>query len=112
MTETNEHTKLKELAKNMLINMGFKLDEIHEEYRVDINSFTKGRNFRVDVCGISNNNRIGNIGKSVAIECGQTSAEKLIPLPKGYKKLSPVERKCKKLWNESNWVKKNPHLAY
>lgn len=23
-----------------------------------------------------------------------------------------VERRIKKLWNESNWVKKNPHLAY
>jgi len=29
--------------------------------------------------------------------------------------LSPqirVERRIKKLWNESNWVKNNPHLAY
>lgn len=23
-----------------------------------------------------------------------------------------VERRIKKLWNESNWVKKHPHLAY
>src|SRR4030042_472850 len=102
MTETNEHTKLKELAKNMLINMGFKLDEIHEEYRVEVNSFTKGRNFRVDVCGISKNNRVENIGKAVAIECGQTSAEKLVnlnlffdevyQLPYGLKKIDDFDK--------------------
>jgi len=23
-----------------------------------------------------------------------------------------VEHRIKKLWNESNWIKKNPHLAY
>lgn len=27
-------------------------------------------------------------------------------------KRTPVERKCRKLWNNSKWVKANPHLAY
>jgi len=30
------------------------------------------------------------------------------PIPKEQK----VATRCKKLWNTSNWVKKNPHLAY
>jgi len=101
MTETNEHTKLKELAKNMLINMGFKLEEIHEEYRVEVNSFIKGRHFVVDVCGI-NDVRKGRPQKSVAIECGQTPAEKLVNLnlffdevyhlPYGLKKLDDFDQ--------------------
>ena len=26
--------------------------------------------------------------------------------------LTPVQRRCKKLWNQSNWVKKYPQQAY
>jgi len=34
-------------------------------------------------------------------------------LPKDPKNnLTPVQRKCKKLWNQSNWVKAHPHMAY
>ena len=53
MTESQDHKNLKEIGKNMLINMGFGLSEIHEEYRVNVNGKTRNsKSFIVDVCGI------------------------------------------------------------
>lgn len=78
MTETKEHLELKNMAKTMLVNMGFSLKEIHEEYRVDINTVGSGRSFRVDVCGIPEKKYSGR--KAVAIECGKTDGEKLVNL--------------------------------
>lgn len=84
MTEKNEHYELKSLAKIMLVNMGFRLDEIHEEYRVDVNAISKSKYFLVDVCGIPFSSAVENkysiMHKSIAIECGNTSSDKIVNL--------------------------------
>jgi hypothetical protein len=71
-TENDLHFKLKNLSKEYLLAKGFKPEEIHEEYIVQL---PHGQ-LRVDVAGVSP-------VQSIAIECGQTQADKL-PLLKFY----------------------------
>lgn len=68
---TKNHTALKETARVILKEMGFKRDEIFDEYEIGVKN-GKG-NFRVDVAGIKKNQR-------VAIECGNTPGEKIAAL--------------------------------
>jgi len=63
----NPHKFLKNFAAAHLINMGFKWNEIHEEYYVSSYLYQA----RVDVVGISNK-------KKVAIECGKTTKDRIL----------------------------------
>jgi hypothetical protein len=75
---TVKHTALKEVARGILKDMGFKENEIEEEYVVvggknynsNENMLAPKKYVRVDVVGI-------NKERSVAIECGICSAEKI-----------------------------------
>lgn len=65
--ESDRHLLLKERAKEILFEKGFKEDEIYFEYRIPRNN---GFFYRVDVIGIKNNLK-------VAIECGNCETEKI-----------------------------------
>jgi len=65
----DNHKALKEYARQLLLNMGFKDSEIIDEYTVKTDGMKKS--FRVDVAGIKPDYK-------VAIECGVTDSDKLI----------------------------------
>lgn len=67
---SKNHNALKEVARKILEDMGFKTTEIKEEYWVGGEGL---KSFRVDIVGITNNHR-------VAIECGTTPGEKIAAL--------------------------------
>ena len=74
--EKTLHKVLKSQAIEILKDMGFRDNEIHEEYPITINANnekieSKHVTYRVDVAGISNDKRI-------AIECGSTQAIKIV----------------------------------
>ncbi len=69
MTETEKHKKLKRLGRVILRDRGYLEKEIFEEHPVQIGN----RAYIVDVCGISNKEK-------VAVECGTTDPEKLTNL--------------------------------
>ncbi len=75
---SKEHEALKQIAVKILIDMGFTMEEIKEEYWVSPYSLYSRRDsdlkgFRVDVVGLKPN-------KKVAIECGKTPGEKIAAL--------------------------------
>ena len=75
---SKEHEALKEIARKILIDMGYLSTEIKEEYWVQPHSAYSGENnslhgFRVDVVGLKPD-------KKVAIECGKTPGEKIAAL--------------------------------
>ena len=82
MSETEKHKRLKLLGRVLLKDKGFVDTEIYEEYEILIGR----KKYVVDICGINPNLYSGhrrNIhggGKAVAVECGNTSAEKLTNL--------------------------------
>jgi len=57
----------------------------------------------------------GGFFKIRPLQCWWVARNRLIPAPKPDpldKHRSPVQIRCKKLWNESKWVKNNPAQAY
>lgn len=68
MLEPNKHDLLKEKGKNILLNMGFKENEIFEEYKYE--------SYVIDVIGI-------NEDKKVLIECGKIIKSKYDILKNG-----------------------------
>ena len=65
MTESKIHLKLKEIAKQNLLKLGYKEEEIFYEYPVTIH----GRNYVIDVVGLSKEK-----GRH-AIECGNVNCD-------------------------------------
>jgi hypothetical protein len=65
-TENDLHLRLKNLSKEYLLSKEFKPEEIHEDYIVQLPQ----TQLKVDIAGVSPSN-------SIAIECGQTQADKL-----------------------------------
>lgn len=102
--ESIQHLSLKEKAKNILINLGFKKNQIFFEYLLPIN---EREFFKVDVVGKKENKIIG-------IECGTISRkgkfEKLkelcdevihLPYERDESKVKPITLKIEEeLWNK------------
>jgi hypothetical protein len=80
VAESENHKKLKLVARNMLVSMGFNGSQIHEEYPVSVNS---KRTLWVDVAGISDE-------LTVAIECGQCDISKITVLTMLFDKVIPL----------------------
>lgn len=66
---TTNHTALKEVGRKILESMGYQSNEIKEEYEICGNK----KSFRVDLVGLKES-------KSIAVECGTTSGEKIAAL--------------------------------
>jgi len=77
--ESDDHKKLKLVARNMLIDMGFNGSQIYNEYPVSVGK----RTLWVDVVGISDEN-------TVAIECGQCDTSKITILKMFFDKVVPL----------------------
>jgi len=73
MGESENHKKLKELAWIVLMQRGYKFDEIQEEYRVNMPNTKKTVGYIVDVVGINNINK-------TAVELGECDPKKLTHL--------------------------------
>ena len=70
---TASHTALKEVARQILGDMGYTSEQIQEEYHVSLGSdYEAKKTFRVDVVGLGE--------KRIAIECGSTPGEKIAAL--------------------------------
>jgi hypothetical protein len=67
----SDHDELKQMARKILMDRGFKEAEIFEEYMVKTHEMRTG--FRVDVAGITDDLKI-------AVECGAVQGQKVAQL--------------------------------